>query len=351
MNKNVIFFVISDNYSFAAANMIMGLKRHSGELLRTCDVLIYHDGIPEQNMRLLRQLHPDTYFEEMIFPDIWKPILEHEKTKKWGHYVVAKLFGFRLIEKYDYALLLDVDMLVLGDLSELFTIEEEIAWRKIMAWDPKVAFGPVLKNKDDDIRAGSAGMLMYTKKLRKYAIDDDKIRAAFDVIKILKRGGMDEWILGYLVYDNHMVLKELDVKLYNTPAMDWHEEKGAGSHLLHFIDWKDLVTKPWKNYAAYLYFPEWSENDAKWREMGGQSLASFTDANRFDLLATGAYRDKDDLKKKAASLTEENKKLKASLTKAQNELNRIHSTRIYRIYDWLRKKKRKWIGAKKDKKR
>ena len=46
MNKNCIFFSISANYAFTVANVIMGLNKYSHELLKNCDIIIYHDGIP-----------------------------------------------------------------------------------------------------------------------------------------------------------------------------------------------------------------------------------------------------------------------------------------------------------------
>ena len=52
MNKNCIFFAISANYAFTAANVIMSLQKHLYELLKACDIIIYHDGLlppPRQN--------------------------------------------------------------------------------------------------------------------------------------------------------------------------------------------------------------------------------------------------------------------------------------------------------------
>lgn len=40
-NKNCIFFAISDNFAFAVANVLMGLKKHSNKLLNNCDVIIF----------------------------------------------------------------------------------------------------------------------------------------------------------------------------------------------------------------------------------------------------------------------------------------------------------------------
>ena len=110
-NENAIFFAISDNYSFAAANVIMGLLEYAKETMKTTDIIIYHNGISERNMCLLRMLHANTYFVPMQFPSQWAEILEHPKTLRWGHFIICKFYGFELIKKYKTAILLDADML------------------------------------------------------------------------------------------------------------------------------------------------------------------------------------------------------------------------------------------------
>ena len=96
VNKKAIFFSISDSYSFAAANMIMGLNQHSPKLMQFTDIIIYHNGISETNMRLLKSLHNNTYFVYMSFPESWHLIMEHPRTTQWGAFVISKLYGFFL---------------------------------------------------------------------------------------------------------------------------------------------------------------------------------------------------------------------------------------------------------------
>lgn len=245
-NKNAIFFAISNNYSFAAANLLMSLYQHSPHLMEICDVIVYHNGITAPNVDLLSKIHSDIVFQEMVFPKCWDPILSHPKTLKWGNFVVCKLFGFELIEKYDCALFLDVDMIIRGDISSLFHIEEEIAWRRVIVWEPKenfshiIASDPTYISNNSMISACNGGLILYTNKLAKYKIDDKAILSAFNKVKDLKRGGIDEDILAWIIYENNILLKELDVKEFNTPAKDATEE----SRLIHFLDYKTVSTKP-----------------------------------------------------------------------------------------------------------
>ena len=186
--KNAIFFAISNQYCFAAANMLMGLHQHCGEMLETCDIILYHNGLSEKNAQLLTQLHPSILLEPISFPVSWKEMTAHKKVQKYQGMVLCKLFGFRLIQKYDCVLGLDADMLIRGDLSELFTLDTEIAWRKIIAWEPGKVFAPLLEHQNTDIKAGNGGMILFTSKVRKYGIDDAAMIDAFRIKPGTTRG-------------------------------------------------------------------------------------------------------------------------------------------------------------------
>lgn len=314
-NKKAIYFAISDNYSFAVANVIMSLYKHSLPLVKTCDIIIYHNGICEKNKQLLQELHAATFFEEMTFPNSWNALLSHKMTVTWGSFIICKFFGFRLIHTYDQVLFMDADMHIIDDISELFDIEEEMAWRKVLAWKPQDNFATYLSSPDDFISAGNGGLYYFSKKLRKYNINDDSIVAAFEKAKTLTRGGNDERIMGLLVYENKISVKELDVKIWNTPI----QRMTPDTKLLHFLDYVSESTKPWKNLAAYLYFKDWAENYQKWLMMGGEGLVHFSEDDYYKLFAFEKLKklekQQKKIKEKDAAVKElkvENKKLKNS---------------------------------------
>lgn len=317
--KNAIFFAISNQYCFAAANMLMGLHQHCGEMLETCDIILYHNGLSEKNAQLLTQLHPSILLEPISFPVSWKEMTAHKKVQKYQGMVLCKLFGFRLIQKYDCVLGLDADMLIRGDLSELFTLDTEIAWRKIIAWEPGKVFAPLLEHQNTDIKAGNGGMILFTSKVRKYGIDDAAMIDAFRKIKDLERGGIDELVLAWLVYSNGMQVTELDMDIYNTPALKARDN----TRLLHFLRCRKTTTKPWDNLAAYLYFEDWAENYQKWLALGGDGPVQFSKEDYFDLFAF-------DKEEKIKHLLQENKKLK-------NELAKIRNSRAWKAVQFLRR--------------
>ena len=335
-SEYAIYFVITDNYSFAAASMIMSLYKHSSVLMKNTDIIIYHDGLTEENKQLLQKLHHNILYVPVVFPEIWRPLVEHPRNSRWGYIIIAKLYGLFLIHQYKKVLLMDVDMHITDDISELFDIEEAIAWRPVVAWKPKVVFENILIPNYNEILAGNGGLWLFSEKLTNYNIDVESIKDAFETIKDLRPGGMDELTLAWIAYINKIAVKELDVCYFNTSVQANKKE----SKLIHFLDYKTINTKPWKNPVSFIYFSDWVDNYNKWIAMGGDAVINFSRDDYFAMFGFDKAKEIDNLKKKLKavdnyiSLKEENEKLK-------KELSKIKNSRSYKLTAPLR-----WIGKK-----
>ena len=314
-NENVIFFAISDDYSFAAANIMMSLNKYSEALMKTTDIIIYHDGISRKNAELLQSLHTNTYFVSMCFPPEWMTLLEDPRTTTWGSFVICKFFGFELIKKYKNVLHLDADMHILGDISPLFQIEEELAWRTIVGWDINTNFAPLLPT-GGQVHCGNGGLLLFTDKLLKYHITPETIQTVFEEVKDLAKGGTDEIVLAWLVFKNGIVLKELDISVYNTTPFYMNPE----ARLVHFIRNNAVPTKPWENLASYLYYDEWAQNHRAWLAMGGDRPVSFPKEAYYRLFGYDKAAQIRKLKKSVKNLRKSNEEYAAELAVAREEI-------------------------------
>ena len=329
-NEYAIYFAITDNYSFAVANMIMGLKKHSAQLMEKCDILIYHDGLSETNERLISTLHKDIFFMPVAYPKSWEQLFYHKNTMAWGPINICKYFGFMLINRYKKVLFLDADMCIRHDISELFEIEEAMAWRNVLAWKATDNFSSILKNDKDYISAGNAGLYLFTEKLRPFLISEDDIVKAFEQIKDLKRGGNDERIVAWIAYDKKATVKELDVKIWNTPVQRMTQD----TKLVHFLDYVHTSTKPWKNLAAFLYFKEWADNYQTWINMGGEGLVSFTHEDYYQLFSFEKLKKLEKQEKIIKSNTQE-------IAEWKQNFNRVINSNSWKITSPLRKIKKK----------
>lgn len=324
-NKYAIYFSITDNYSFAVANILMGMRHYSTQLLDRCDVIVYHTGISETNKKLLKQIHRNTLFEEMVFPSEWDEILEHPRTKKWGSFVICKFFGFDLINRYEKVLGLDADMHVRGDISPIFEIEQDMAWRPIVAWKPNEVFADIIESPDNNILAGNGGLMFFNDSIKKCKIDVDTIRNAFEDIKNLRPGGIDELVLAWVAHKNRLSVCELDVCDYNTSVQAHKTE----SKLVHFLDYKTIQTKPWKNPVAFLYYTDWAENYEKWLELGGNGLVNFSEEDYFQCFSFDRVKNID---KKTKEIEQKNKRI----AKLEQELENIKHSASWKITEPLR---------------
>lgn len=320
-NKNAIFFAINNEYAFAVANVVMGLLKHSEALMRTTDIIIYHNGISEKNMELLRSLHENTLFIHMQFPQEWEELLAHPRTQPWGAYVICKLYGFELISKYEKVLHLDADMYVCGDISSLFEIEEEFAWRSVIGWKPNEVFASVLPA-GAQIQCGNGGMLLFTNKLSKYGIDKDAVKAAFLKIKDLPTGGIDETVIAWIIYEMGIQTKDVDIRYFNTPS----RFAGPETRLVHFLNSLAISSKPWVNPASYIYHKEWAQNYQKWLDMGGEGPVHFSKEDYYQLFGYEKEEKVRKLKKKVKKLVKENQEQKETLEECTKEKEVLQKT-------------------------
>lgn len=279
-------------------------------------------------------MHKNVVFENIEFPDTYKDILDHKVVLKWGIYVIPKLFGFNLIKKYKKVLFLDADMFLSGDLSDIFNSEEEMAWRKVIAWNPSENFKSLLSRENDYISAPNGGLIYFTDKLLKYNISDEDIVDAFLKIKEVKRGGIDERILAYLVYEKRISLKEIEVS-YNLPAVDFKPKITLTNDIkiIHFLNYRGITTKPWKNLAAYLYFKDWAENYEVWISMGGSGLVSFTENDYYDLFG---FKQADEIKKLKNKLKQKDEELE-KLKNISRKYNIISNSKTWKATKPIRK--------------
>ena len=245
-------------------------------------------------------------------------------------------------------------MLVNNDISEVFEIEDEMAWRKVIGWNPQKNFKNLLDNKEDYISACNGGLMLFTSKLKKYNITDTKILEAYEAVKDLERGGLDEDITAYLVYKNKIKLRELDIS-FNCPAaycVPYEKENlrfinslkakniSAGSDnlkenvkIIHLVDSRGIATKPWKSLASYLYFKEWAENYEAWISMGGSGLVSFTENDYYDLFG---FKQADEIKKLKNKLKQKDEELE-KLKNINRKYNIISNSRTWKVTKPIRK--------------
>ena len=268
MDKAIVFSINND-YAFALANALMSLKDNSEHIYNTSDFIIYHDGINDKNQQLLKTICNNIHFIDFTKDSkLPEEIYTHPHMNRWGKFIYQKLNCFSLTSKYEHVLWLDADILVNGDISEIFDSNADMAWRSIFAWKLKDIYNHN-NNIKKDFPCCHAGVIYFNKSIANKVSYAD-ILDAYNRVKEGKRGGIDERIMTYIAFSKKFNVKILPIEYNSWLAYGNIDE----SKIIHFLD-GIVEPKPWKNSAVYAAFPEWGYYYKKWIKMGGNGpLAS-----------------------------------------------------------------------------
>lgn len=259
-----IMLVANKKYLFALAEMLVNLQKTNGDLYD--NIVVYHDDFSREDMEQLLRIEPKCSFIQYTYEQ-WEQ--EHKKpstskaihfVKRFSHLAYAKYKIFGLLERYHKVLFLDLDMLVLGDISELFEIKG-VAWRSaaVSTFSKKMSEDIDMKEYQQwfsDVPVKHPypnGGLIYVSDEGiewKQCLEDGHtfLMEFMDYIDI----SIDELTLSWIAHKNRITLTVLDRRKYNT-LMNWYS---YDTKVAHFKG----SHKIWKKEILQTVFPEWMEN-------------------------------------------------------------------------------------------
>ena len=116
MKKKAICFTSSFDRAYAIASVMLDIKRYCPDLVD--EVIILHNGINIKDQAILNQILP-TKFIEYKFPIKDLSRFSSTITSYFTTVVFAKFESFRLLKDYRCVIVLDYDILIRDELSEL----------------------------------------------------------------------------------------------------------------------------------------------------------------------------------------------------------------------------------------
>lgn len=273
-----IIFIVNKSYLFALGTMIINLQETRNNIYD--EIVIYYDGLDNFDLDQIRKIEPRVKFIEYklvtweeehikVTSPIAKQFLDRYSHLAWSKYKVIEQ-----LENYNKILYLDVDMLIKGDISEIFKLDG-FAWRSGNNFNLK--FGN--KEKYDEIKnipnntPTPNGGLIYASNINniKLNLQDAKNFLIKNLDKFT--GGLDELVFGWIVYKNNLKLTELEPFVYNTfPQMLKPETK-----IVHFMG----SDKPWNSDIMQTIFPQWLEYYKNWVKQGGKDSDKVVEKNNF----------------------------------------------------------------------
>ncbi len=279
MKKYAIVLGGTGNLSFALGVVLLGLKKYNSTLLIDTDIYVYYQNMSENDKFALNNIVP-CQFLPYNFPSMEG--MSAHILRDYGEMTFARYECFKYLKNYERVCWLDADILIQGDISEMFTeMCGDIAFRREY-YDQRIRIN--FKNNIDgyDMNAAhyNAGIMVLSNKLLPLADElyDWCYKKTCEISSLLYFP--DQGILLLMCQHFKLSIYALSEK-YNCEARrnSFVCRKAA---IIHAVGHR----KFWK----YYYFHQWYKFYLGWRKIGGSScenhfqLYEKTGLNKFSFL-------------------------------------------------------------------
>lgn len=278
MKHNAIIFACDRNFLFTLSTALLSLKENSPEAREESDILIFQQGLTKEDEAFLNGIVPCTIIEYKFPVDI---DFEHENFKKFTQLTFARYDLFPMLDQYNKALYIDVDVMITGELAKIFQQygnKSGIA----MCKDTQKGLTRITKN--------------FIKPLSGYDMTVDNFNAGVTLycnnIKNRKNLRMwcyertSQWLENLVCPDQgviNILAQEFDIEIeempdiYNcTPSNDKYYDKSRNDIVIYHCAgggvrfWRYSYDSRWeKYYEEYLKIggKPYVNNDKPWREL------------------------------------------------------------------------------------
>lgn len=257
------------NYAFAAANMCIGIQRYCSDWID--DIIIFNEGLEEATKNNIASLYKSVIFKEYTGGGFYNKInmLDVDSTfiKKWTHGVFAKLECFDLLDIYNNAIWLDVDMLIQKNFRSVLDFSP-LAWRTCKPYRLEDKLSKSLFDGEITTTAPNGGFLLFSSELKKYEITSKYAYTVLSEVIKSAPNSFDEIVMSLIALRKKIPVILLD-DMYNCyPA---HKD-ATNAYIIH-AGGKD---KFWNNKIMGTVFNEWHVNNKIWNNICGKEASQVT---------------------------------------------------------------------------
>lgn len=254
--EKLIILGATGNLTFAVANVLMGIKKHSPDI--GADFTVFHNDITENDQKLLNYIIPCKFIEYEM------PIntngVEQSSFARYSKLAFSRYECFRMLDEYKQVLWMDVDILIQKDISGIF----DYAKTGISLYQEEAPLQECFSSNDlgYDMNGShyNSGVLLLRDNLPDYSKMADWLYSkTYEFAQYLKYA--DQGVINILLQEFKLEVENLPEK-YNC-----HPRKS---------DIKNACTvhpyspqKFWCWYEKMYHFKEWDKNNKEWLKMGG----------------------------------------------------------------------------------
>ncbi len=250
-----IVFTVTKNLTFAVSSVMMDIKRISPDLAE--EVVVLHNGISKKDQKHLESILPTRFIEyKLPYEDtsfIPRSILDY-----FTYMVFSKFECLKLLDEYKSVMLLDYDILVKNDISELFDICE--SGIKMMPGNLKVS--KQLHSDVQEYNMEEEGICACIFVVQDHLKDYMKMyNFCYDSLeKYAKSLYMPEQaIFDFMIQEFNLKICSIDSKVYSPHPTD--EKLAPQAKIIHAYG----QPKFWNG----LEDEQWNRNYSEWLKMGG----------------------------------------------------------------------------------
>lgn len=275
-DRRAIVCAISADYAFALGSLITGFQRHNPDFLGR--FVVFHDGLTDAQQSQLGALGCQLVFHAFGLRDVaarfGKGVDLDKVLSLYSPMIFAKFEMLDLLADYDICLWLDVDILVQGNLSEIWAFET-LAWRPLHqgAFARRAAvmaeFADVCG--DGTLPLLNGGVVGMGQGLRGQVSPADLYAMAARLLAQTDATSVDELALYFTSASRALDVHVLEER-FNHPVVAPDVRDAV---LVHAIG----PDKFWNSAPLRLAYPEWAQNLAAFHAVGG---AGYNGALRLD---------------------------------------------------------------------
>jgi lipopolysaccharide biosynthesis glycosyltransferase len=262
--QKVIVLGATGNLTFAVANVLMGIKKHSPKL--EADFIIFHKDITKNDQKLLKNIL-ECKFIEYEMPILDKEKLEQSSFGRYSQLAFSRYECFRMLDEYKQVLWMDVDILIQKDISSIFnfaktgiSLFQEIA-------PLQECFSQKIEGFDMQGSHYNSGVMLLSDDLPNYKnIPEWLYEKTLEYGEILKYA--DQGVINLLIQEFNLEVEGFNEK-YNC-----HPTKKTASNACVVHSYSPQ--KFWKWYEKNYHYKEWDDNYKKWLKMGGSPYTGIT---------------------------------------------------------------------------
>lgn len=269
-NRRAVVCAISADYAFALGSMIAGFRRYNPDFAG--DFVVFHDGLTGAQQVQLGAMGVPVVFRTFGLGTLAARFGGGvDLDKVLGLYspmIFAKFEMLDLLAEYDTCLWLDVDILVQGNLDAIWAFQG-FAWRplhggafarraEVMAEFPDMCG-------DGTLPLLNGGVIGMGPALRGRVSVADLYLIAARVLAQTDVTSVDELAVYFAAQSRGVAVHLLDER-FNHPVV---APDVRDALMVHAIG----PDKFWNSAPLQLAFPEWAQNLAEWRAVGGAGFA------------------------------------------------------------------------------